>query len=278
MQVDQKFVIITISILIFLSMLGLSMRVLYPEGLSTVLVKSGTLFENDLDVAENIESDRQPVLSFLNLTHIPAQSQATLFFLLLVPVGLLITAMAGSVVGIRTFGTFSPTLLALSQARSDWRIGTVIFIITFGLGSLCRMLLMRFRLSTMPRRGVIGTFVVSALVVTISISHSYGLAPTARHVLLPVAVMTIMIDRFFTIMQTEGNSTALKVLANSIAVAVCCFLVFTYTRMGQFLLRFPEFELLIMALLILIGRYSGQSLLNILGFRGNGNIEQKATE
>jgi uncharacterized protein (UPF0333 family) len=278
MQVDQKFVIITISILIFLSMLGLSMRVVYPEGLSTVLVKSGTLFENDLDVAENIESDRRPVLSFLNLTHIPAQSQATLSFLLLVPVGLLITAMAGSVVGIRTFGTFSPTLLALSQARSDWRIGTVIFIITFGLGSLCRMLLMRFRLSTMPRRGVIGTFVVSALVVTISISHSYGLAPTARHVLLPVAVMTIMIDRFFTIMQTEGNSTALKVLANSIAVAVCCFLVFTYTRMGQFLLRFPEFELLIMALLILIGRYSGQSLLNILGFRGNGNIEQKATE
>jgi hypothetical protein len=112
----------------------------------------------------------------------------------------------------------------------------------------------------------------------ISFSHSYGLAPTARHVLLPVAVMTIMIDRFFTIIQTEGNKTALTVLANSIAIAVCCFLVFAYTPLGEILLNFPEFELLIIALLILVGRYSGGSLLGALGFRDNGSLEQKSTE
>ena len=181
-------------------------------------------------------------------------------------------------VGIRPFGTFSPTLLALSQARSDWRIGIVIFIVTFGLGSLCRMLVMKFRLSTVPRRSVIGTFVVLALVVAISFSHRYGLAPTARHVLLPVAVMTLMIDRFFTIIGKEGNIKALTVLANSIAIAVCCFGIFAYTQTGQILLRFPEFELLIIAILILVGRYSGRSLLEALGFQGSESSEQKETE
>jgi hypothetical protein len=234
--------------------------------------------EEDSGGTKSIESDNWSLWSFLDLTRTPTQTQAILSFLLLIPVGLLITALAGSVVGIQTIGTFSPTLLALSQARSDWRIGTVIFIITFGLGSFCRMLLMRFKLSTVSRRSVIGTFVVSSLVIIISFSHSYGLAPTARHVLLPVAVMTIMIDRFFTILQTKGNRTALTVLANSVIIAVCCFMVFAYTPMGKVLLNFPELELLIMALLILVGRYSGRSLLDTLGFQNNGNLEQKEVE
>ena len=278
MQVDQKFVIITILSLVILSMLVLVMRIVFYESVFPATAEYRASSKEDRSRMEKEESDGWPLLTILDLTRTPSQTQTILSFLLLVPAGLLITAMAGSVVGVRTIGTFSPTLLALSQVRSDWRIGTIIFIIIFGLGSLCRMLLIKLQLSTMARRGVIGTFIVSSLALIISFSHSYGLAPTARHVLLPVAVMTIMIDRFFTIIQTEGNKTALTVLANSLVIAVCCFLAFAYTPLGDILLNFPESELLIIALLILVGRYSGRSLLSVLGFRSNGSLEQKRTE
>jgi hypothetical protein len=188
-----------------------------------------------------------------------------LSFLLLIPVGLLITASVRSLIGIRTIGTFSPTLLALSQVRSNWKIGILIFVITFGLGTLCRLLLVKLKLSTIPRRGVIGTTVVLLLAVAISLFHSYGLAPTARHVLLPVAVMTMMIERFFVIMEKEGNRTALMVLVNSMAVAVCCFMIFAYTQSGLILLRYPELELLIIVILLFIGRYTGRTLFEALG-------------
>jgi hypothetical protein len=269
MEDGRSFIIITILILVLVSILGLTMKALYLESRASVSVEAGVLSKEDNLMTDDIESDLSPILLVLDLTRNPPQTQITLSFLLLIPVGLLITALAKSMVGIRIIGTFSPTLLALSQARSDWRIGIVIFIVIFGLGSLCRMLLMRFRLTSVPRRGVIGTFVVCLLAVVISFSQSYGLTPTVRHVLLPVAVMTLMIDKFFTIMETEGNRTALAILANSIAVAVCCYLVFAYTRIGQILLIFPEFELMIMAVLILIGRYHRRSLLDILGFQRN---------
>jgi hypothetical protein len=267
----------TILILIFLSIIGSTLRIMYFKDPSTASAEFRAEPEEDRGISENIQSDKSGhygILSVLDLTRIPTQTQTILSFLLLLPVGLLITALARSMVGIRTIGTFSPTLLALSQARSDWRIGIVIFVITFGLGSLCRMFLTRFKLSTMPRRGVIGTSVVLALVAAISISHRYGLSPTARHILLPVAVMTIMIERFFTMMEKEGNKTALTALVNSLATAVCCFVVFAHTRTGQFLLRFPELELLIIAGLILIGRYSGRSILDALGLLGNGSSGQ----
>ncbi|KPK44942.1 MAG: hypothetical protein AMJ65_01595 [Phycisphaerae bacterium SG8_4] len=275
MQADRSYIGTTVAVLTLLAILGVTMRRLYFENGSPPQADSSS---GDLGPAGQAGSHPRPILSVMDLTRTPAQTQVVLAFLLLVPVGLLVTALARSVVGIHTIGTFSPTLLALSQARSDWRIGAVIFAVTFGLGSLCRMMLARFRLSTVPRRGVIGTFVVIALTVAISLSHSYGLATTARHILLPIAVMTIMIERFFSIMEKEGNRRALTVLANSIAVAICCFMIFAYTQTGQILVRFPELELLIMAVLILLGRYSGRSLLNAIGLLESGKPEQQDTE
>ena len=271
MQADRSYVGITVAVLTFLAILGATTRLTYLQSESAPGVKSADPSGEDLSPARETGSGRTSILSVMNLTRTPAQTQVALAFLLLVPVGLLITALARSLLGIQTIGTFSPTLLALSQARSDWRIGALIFAVTFGLGSLCRLMLARFKLSVVPRRGVIGTFVVLALTVAISLSHSYGLAPTARHVLLPIAVMTVMIERFFAIMEKNGNRRALIVLANSIAVAVCCFMIFVYTQTGHILLRFPELELLIMAALILVGRYSGRSVLAALGAQDNGD-------
>lgn len=270
MQVDRQFVIITILVLVLLSILCLTVRALY--------LKSPSSPPQERTVPENTQSGRVSTLFIMDLQRTPAQTQRALSFLLLIPVGLLITALAKTMIGVQTIGTFSPTLLALSQARSDWRIGTVIFIVTFGLGTLSRMLLARYKLSIVPRRGVVGTVVVLAIVVGISLSNRYGLAPTARHVLLPVAVMTVMIERFFVIMEKDGNRTALKVLANSIAVAALCFVIFEYTLTGRFLLRFPELQFLIIAVLILIGRYSGPSLLAALGLQPAPSPEQKETE
>jgi hypothetical protein len=153
MQVHRYSVSITVLILIILAIFGVSMRLLYYENEHPLQMESRVLPEEDLRPAENTGSGHTRILSALDLTRTPAQTQSALSFLLLMPVGLLITALARSLIGMRTIGTFTPTLLALSQARSDWRIGVVIFAVTFGLGSLCRMVLAKLRLSTVPRRG-----------------------------------------------------------------------------------------------------------------------------
>ena len=273
MQVNNRAIIAILFILVVISILALAMKAIYNDSEFSKPGESHALPEQSNDVTYNMDSDNFSILYVFDFTHTPAQTQTALAFLLLIPVGLLITAMARSLIGLRTIGTFSPTLLALSQARSNWKIGILIFVITFGLGTLCRMLLVRFKLSTIPRRGVIGTFVVLLLAVAISFFHSYGLAPTARNVLLPVAVMTMMIESFFKIMEKEGNRTALRILANSIAIAVCCFVIFAYTGAGKILLRYPELELLIIVILLFVGRYSGKSLFEALGFISNENSE-----
>jgi hypothetical protein len=210
-----------------------------------------------------------------DLTRNSVSTQKTLALILLIPVGVLITAGFRNLIGIRTIGTFSPTLLAISQVKANWKVGLAVFVLTFGIGSLVRMLFFDRKLSAVPRRGIVAVFVALSLAAAISASERFQLATNARHVLLPVVVTTMMIERFFMILEKESKTLALKVLFNTLLVAVCCFALFSMTPVSLLFLAFPELELLIVVVLILIGHYSGRSLIEVFSPGKVGTDEQE---
>jgi hypothetical protein len=204
-------------------------------------------------------------LTILDFRSLSAPSQRTLSVLLLIPAGTFVTAAYRRLTGMRMIGTFSPTLLALSQTKSDWRIGLLVFFTTFGVGLFFRMIFARLKLPTVSRRGVVAVFVVLFLAVAVSLCEVLNVGVNPRAVLLPVVVTTMMIERFFIVIGKEGSKAAGYALLNSLIVAVCCFGLFAYTPIGAVLLRYPELELLILSGLILIGCYSGPTLVGFLG-------------
>ena len=212
----------------------------------------------------------------LDLTSNSPATQKSLALILLIPVGALITAAFRNLIGMRTIGTFSPTLLAISQVKADWRVGVAVFVSTFGVGCLVRMLFLKRRLSAVARRGIVAVFVAVFLALAISASERFRLANNARYVLLPVVVTTMMIERFFIILEKENKSEAIRVLINTLVVAVCCFALFSLSPIGPVFLAFPELELLIVVVLILIGHYSGRSLIEILSRGKTQPSEQDA--
>lgn len=188
-----------------------------------------------------------------DLTILTDESQRALAFLLLLPVGVLITAVLSGILGLRTTGVFTPTILGLNLARSDWRVGVIIFIATFAIGSAGRSLLIRLNLSTITRRGIIATVSVMlfAVLVVVNEEMQIGLKPGA--VVLPVVILTLMIDRFFGIIQKEGNRAAWFILGNTIVVTLCCFAVFEFTPAERWFLKFPLLVVVVLCGLIWIG-------------------------
>lgn len=194
----------------------------------------------------------------LDLTSMTEESQGALAFLLLLPVGVLITAVFKGILGFRTIGIFTPTILALNQVRSDCRVGIIIFLVTFILGSAGRKLLVHSKLTTITRRGIIATVTVAVFAVMIVISEKMQLGIKAQSVILPVAILTLIIDRFFNIIQKEGNRIAFIILANTILVTLCCFLVFAYTPAEKIFLSHPWLELVVLCGLIYFGEQFGK--------------------
>ena len=138
------------------------------------------------------------------------------------------------------------------------------FVLTFGVGCLVRMLFLKRKLSAVPRRGIVAVFVALFPALAISASERFQLATNACCVLLSVVVTTMMIERFIIILEKENKTEAVHVLINTLVVAVCCFALFSLSPIGPVFLAFPELEFFIVVGLILIGLYSGRSLIEIL--------------
>ncbi len=203
----------------------------------------------------------------LDLRQLPTGMQHTLAILLLLPLGALITALFRNVIGMRTFGTFTPSLLALSFVYADWRTGLVVFVLVMGVGLAGRRLLEGIKLLMVPRLGLIMTLVVLCMTLAVSVLHHMGLTPSARAVLLPVVILTMMIERFHVRSEEDGVRSSLRVLGGTLLVAACCLLVLRWERLGVMVLAYPELQFFVAAGLVAAGRYAGYRLSELVRFR-----------
>jgi len=205
--------------------------------------------------------------SIVDLTRLPPGMQAIVILILLLPIGALITAIFRNIIGLRTFGTFTPSLIALSFVHADLRTGAVVFFIVLTIGIVARLLLNKLKLLMVARLSVILTMVVLCMILAVSILDYLGLTPSASAVLLPMVILTMMIERFNIAAEEDGHPEAFKMFAGTLAVAICCLFVFRIEEIGRLMLTFPEAQLLNVAALLLIGRYSGYRLTELWRFQ-----------
>jgi hypothetical protein len=207
-----------------------------------------------------------PVQIF-TLKRLPVPMHTVMKILLLLPFAALITAIVRNVVGVQTFGTFAPSLLAMSFIYAEWKTGLLILIIVVTVGLLGRSFLERLRLLMVPRLSIILTLVI--LCVVFGVSTLYYLFPliSADAVLLPMVILTILIERFHVTVEEDGLMYALQLTVGTVIVAMLCFLVLGWDEVGNSVLTYPEVHFFTIAAFILLGRYAGYRLTELWRFR-----------
>jgi hypothetical protein len=210
---------------------------------------------------------RGDIARVLDFTRLPVGMQETLSLILLLPFGALLTVLFRTVGGVQTFGTFSPVLIALSFAHADWRTGLAVLLSVLALGLGGRWLLNGLRLLMVPRLGVLLTGVVLAMAIAVSVLDELGFVPSARAVILPMVILTSLVERFHVRVEEDGALAACKLLVTTLLVACLCLPILMWRDLGWFVVSFPESLLVVAGLLVLLGRYSGYRLTELLRFR-----------
>lgn len=205
--------------------------------------------------------------AILDLTRLPLPMHEVLAVILLMPLGALVTAVFRTVVDIRTFGTFTPSLIALSFVFADWRTGVLVFALVVCMGLVTRGFLERLKLLMVPRLGFMLTLVVVCLVFTISALDYFRLTPSAQAVLLPMVILTMTIERFYLTSEEDGPGFALQLLLGTVLVAFCCYLTLRWRAVGRLVFTFPEIHCFTLAAMVLLGRYTGYRLSELWRFR-----------
>ena len=226
--------------------------------------------EYHLDAIAIAERQAQQVGSTIvdfSLYTLPIQTQAVYGVLLMIPIGALIMVVMRNFVGIDAFGTFMPVLIALAFRETQLLWGVILFTLLVTLGLSIRFLLERLRLLLVPRLSAVLIVVVLLMLAISLVSHSLGMETGLSVALFPMVIIAMTIERMSVIWEERGAIDALRAGLGSLAIAV-----FAYIGMGQrwlehLVFTFPELLLVILALTLLAGRYTGFRLLELRRFR-----------
>ena len=82
-----------------------------------------------------------------------------------------------------------------------------------------------------------------------------------------MVILTMLVERFYVTTQEDGARAALQHLAGTALVGFCCYLVLRWETVAKLLLAYPESHCFTVALMVLIGRYTGYQLLEPWRFR-----------
>jgi hypothetical protein len=200
--------------------------------------------------------------SFWNLTvySLPIAEQNVFKKLFVIPLGALIVVLIRNLVGFRTSGTFMPILLALSFLETKLVPGILILLVMIAVGLLIRHYLSKLNLLLVPRISV-GVIMVIFIMATISIlSFQVGLDMGMKVTFFPMIIIAWTIERMSIAMEEQGSMEVAQQLGGSLCVAIIVYLAMSNATIKHFMYAFPEINLVILGIILLMGVYTGYRL------------------
>lgn len=202
-----------------------------------------------------------------SLSTLPVDVQNVYRALLLIPIGVLLIVFMRNVIGIQTFGTFMPVLIALAFRESDLVSGAILFSVIVVLGLTVRFYLEHLKLLLVPRLAVVVIVVILLMLLVSMLSYRMQFDIGLSVALFPMVIMAMTIERISIVWEEHGAGDAIRQSIGSLLVAVVCYLVMFQSRLDHFVFVFPEVLLIVLALALLLGRYTGYRLSELLRFR-----------
>jgi hypothetical protein len=239
------------------------------EGGSNV-VADFAVQQNHLDavaIAETQAAKQGAKLIDFSLYSLPIQTQAVYAVLLMIPVGALVMVVMRNIVGIDAFGTFMPVLIALAFRETKLLWGIVLFTILVALGLSIRFLLERLRLLLVPRLSAVLIVVVLLMLLISLMSHRLGLETGLSVALFPMVIIAMTIERMSVVWEERGPVDAMRAGGGSLLVAMIAYIFMGMPWLEHLIFTFPELLLIVLALVLLAGRYTGYRLLELSRFK-----------
>lgn len=213
-----------------------------------------------------LEVQNESLINY-SLLSLPLQAQGVYRILLMVPIGAFIMLLLRNLIGIKTFGTFMPVLIALAFRETEIIAGVSLFVLVVGMGLLVRFYLERLRLLLVPRLTAILILVVMLMALVSVLSNRLGIEVGLSVALFPMVIMAMTIERISIAWDERGAGHAIREAVGSLIVASIAYLAMSWDRLEHFIFVFPEFLLILLAVTLVIGRYSGYRLSELFRFR-----------
>ena len=222
------------------------------------------------------KKEKSQFASVFDLTRLPLDTRNDLALLLLLPLGALITALFRQLIGVSSYGVFTPTLLALALVYANIITTLIVFIVIVSLAVGGRSFFPT-TLTRIPRLSILFTLIAVILTMSVSVLDYFNIEQGEKVILLPTIILTSLVDHFYRAIEDKGLKIATTRMVWTIFIALICLPIIQFETLGHFILQYPEIHLNTLALFLLISLYKGKHLIKlpIINFFSEPEVTKK---
>lgn len=198
---------------------------------------------------------------------LPVEQQGVFKGLMLIPVAALVVVIMRILVGLKTSGTFMPILIALAFLQTQLLTGLALFVTLVGVGLWIRSFLSHLNLLLVSRISAVIIVVIFMMAATAILSYKFGLDRALTVTFFPTIILAWTIERMSVLWEEDGFREVFLQGGGSLIVAILSYLVMTNRVVEHLTFNFPELTLSLLAIILLLGKYTGYRLSELYRFR-----------
>ena len=159
-----------------------------------------------------------------------------------------------------------PILIAMVFLQTSLLIGLALFLLVVSMGLILRSYLTHLNLLLVPRISAVLVFVIFIYVAIAVTSVKMGLEAGLQVTYFPMIIISWTIERMSILWEEEGAKDVFIQGGGSLFSASLIYLAMENKYIDHFTYSFPEVLLVLLAIIIMIGSYSGYRLTELYRF------------
>jgi hypothetical protein len=202
-----------------------------------------------------------------SLYQLPLEEQSLFKGILLIPIGVLVVVFLRVIVGIKTSGTFMPVLIAMAFIQTTLLTGLIGFLLIVSFGLMIRSYLSTLNLLLISRISAVIIVVIFIIGLFTLISFKLGLSEGLTITFFPMIILAWTIERMSILWEEEGPKKVFVSGGGSLFVATIAYLAMSNTLVQHWVFNFLGIHLVILALVLVMGQYTGYRLTELKRFK-----------
>lgn len=190
----------------------------------------------------------------------------SIYLILILPIIALVIVFIRNIIGLDTFGTFTPVIISIGFLKTGLLWGIILFAIIVASGILFRKLFQSIHIHVIARMAMLITMVSITMIALMVLGIHLEWGALINVSILPMVIMAGIIENFTRSQMELGSKEALRLTIYTLFVSSISYLIIDVTGMQSLILVFPEWILGAIIFSFLIGRWKGIRLTEYLRF------------
>lgn len=190
-----------------------------------------------------------------------------IMLILMLPIAATVVVFFRQIIGLSSFGIFTPALLAVTFLATGLSYGLLMFFVILIAGWALRWAIQNVKLLSVPRISIVMIFVSFVMLLLLGAGAYFDKAFVYSIWAFPMLILAFVIEKYVTSHVEKWMKEAIILLLSTLLIAVVSYFVMNWLWLQTLLMAYPEIIFALVLINILLGKWTWMRLIEYMRFK-----------